>query len=207
VTFFLFLDFLRLWLHLIGFQAFASLSIRTPYERPNPFDYEIRYGWETKTSYFMNLFERENGKFYKGHEYKLRVFMIKYRDFLKEAVGIDQQNLDITVPVYLSLDDLKPKLEFLISKDYDIRVETGYRRSWKAHKEAQNHIALSTKKEIQNLVFNLSYARGKQSILSLLILYNFEYGKIRLRPKLRYERFREKSFMQFKTEVWYKFNL
>jgi len=89
----------------------SSLSVRTPYIQPNLLDYEIKLGVEGQDFKYSGLNERENGRYYKGHDFKFQYKDFLYKkinfetaSFYKEANNIDKQTIDLGYEAYKGLE-------------------------------------------------------------------------------------------------------
>ena len=63
------------WLKAAPLSVSTSFSVRSPKDRPNPFDYELAFGFQVNcavTSLLDIQRERDNGKLYTNQEYKVR---------------------------------------------------------------------------------------------------------------------------------------
>ena len=63
------------WTEAASGSLYSSVSVRSPKDRPNPFDYELAFGFQftgTITGLLDIQRERDNGKMYTDQEYKVR---------------------------------------------------------------------------------------------------------------------------------------
>jgi len=89
-------------LFLLEASLLGSFSLRTPNLQPNPMDWEIRIGAEKSENWIYKLegiWERENGKQYKGLEALGYWYGIYGKEYYREAVGINSQELQIILPL------------------------------------------------------------------------------------------------------------
>jgi len=70
-------------------EYWGSLSIRSPYIEPAPFDYEIKVGGSNFNSSFMYGVERENGIIYKMSDMQYHYTNFRFKWERKEARQID----------------------------------------------------------------------------------------------------------------------
>lgn len=102
----------------------TSFSIRTPYEQPNPYDYELIAGIEGKFNNFDNkfsfkfLYEREDGNKYNGHdmffEYSSKdillnnflsnvIYKRKVSSYRKDAINMNIQTIDTSYKIFKNI--------------------------------------------------------------------------------------------------------
>jgi len=79
-----------------------AFSAREPNIAPNPFDYELSTGWETKQTWFETdakfLWERENGSFYTGRIHNYEAKYIQAGEYVKDAKDISKQKAHLKLP-------------------------------------------------------------------------------------------------------------
>lgn len=72
-----------------GADFWTSLSVRSPYTQPNPFDFEIKVGGESRHNNWMYGVERENGKIYKMSDMQYLYENFRFKWERKEARNVD----------------------------------------------------------------------------------------------------------------------
>ena len=70
-------------------EFWTSLSVRSPYVQPNPFDYELKFGGADFNSDFMYGIERENGVMYRMSDMRYLYENFRFQWFRKDARQID----------------------------------------------------------------------------------------------------------------------
>lgn len=86
---------LKIFLSLIHFSLLGSVSLRNAKDTTAPYDYEYIYGCKTRWSDVRYLYERENGKYYSGHNINANLWWLHFSDFNREAYSLNLQSFSI----------------------------------------------------------------------------------------------------------------
>jgi len=75
------------------FWFIFSISIRSPHIEPNPIDYEITAGIKTDSFHWIQLWERENGSYYRGIDFEDRSKIYKNFEILSKYYFKEARNI------------------------------------------------------------------------------------------------------------------
>ena len=181
-------------LFLLEASLLGSFSLRTPNLQPNPMDWEIRIGAEKSENWIYKLegiWEKENGKQYKGLEALGYWYGIYGKEYYREVVGINSQELQIILP--------------LTAKWWTryILIGGGYSMvNWRNGKWVMS-LGIGNNKFI-SLLYTTNL-KGKHLLDATAQYKIWEISHFSIVPKLIYHFIDEKEFMQGKIYLEYKF--
>lgn len=171
------------WIGAAPLSIYSSFSVRSPKERPNPFDYELAFGLQinyTITGLLDIQRERDNGRMYTNQEYKVRY---KRRWFDVQMRYFDNEEDRLFIHSYAVA--LKPVTWIGIGLTRQYAKRSFGRGAWLGHLSMERTWKIRIVRLLTLFTYESNFQRRR--IFGKIEVQGFRWGRVQVIPFGVYE--------------------
>ena len=178
--------------HLLGLSLMSSVSLRSPKIDTVKFDYELVARVETHHLWGMEVYEREDGSYYRTRDYGYEIWWFNGRHYLNEAREINSQEISITMPKEFEVKGVK------------IKARAGIGRAYENWEKPHNILVAKTDAKWVSTGYSSDFKQVHRS--NIVIKPSISITEhLSITPKLVFESQGKKAFWQVKVFVKFTF--